>query len=1111
MPTDFRQLSPRSILAGTFALFLVPFLLVISFPAQLDMVVDKSSYLVFHNIAEFFSITVSLSVFSVGWFTYDQSKDRHALFLSAAFLAVGLLDLMHTMSNAAMPPFFTPNSTNKSTQFWIAARLFDASAFLASAYIYPAGQSRWLARKPLLASVLILTGAIFTGVVYFPSHLPPTAVPDVGLTQLKRYLEFLVILLLAAAAVAYYRRMQQTEDRSLVYLPAAFIICIFSEGVFASYKTGFDTYNVLGHIYKVAAFFLIYKGIFIAAVKAPYERLANAERLRHLASFPQLNPNPVLEVDRAGEIAYCNPAAHRFLERCGREEEDCRIFLPPDMDRILSELEAHEESAHYREIAVGDRIFGQTVQLLPQFGKVRLYAYDITERKRAESALRENEQRVSALINAADESILLFGLQGEILTANTTAARRLGLQVDDVVGRQWPDLLPPDLTASRAQRVEEVLRTGEPVRFVDERAGIIFDHCAYPVREGDGSVTAVAVFSRDITALKWAEEERDRLVVELERRAVELNTVFTVLPYLVSVHGMDGRYLRANPAIVNLFGLDPTSSPREEIARRLNARFPDGRPITRENMPSNRALKGETVSGVEYLITDARGEEHVLLMNAIPLQLDGQVYGAVFAQLDITERKRAEEELRRAHNELELRVRERTEDLAATVETLLGEIADRERAEKNLQRLNSLYAVLSETDQAIVRAGDRDALFNDFCRIAVEEGGFLLAWVGQVDEETGQLEPVAACGATGYLDDIRITHNEEPAGLGPTGKSVRDGTYHVCNDFQSDPCTGPWHERGKAHGIHASASVALKEEGRVIGALTLYAGEKDFFDKQHLELLVQMGTDVSFALDNLAREGRRQRAEQALREETLERLRVVEALREKEQMLLQQSRLAAMGEMINNIAHQWRQPLNVLGLLLQQLQMSYEMGSLSKDELSSSVDKSMGLINHMSRTIDDFRNYFRPDKEPVPFSIQEVVGRTVSLVEDSFRNHQIGIDVRAETTLSIVGFPNEYAQVLLNILLNARDALQERRPNDARVTITVGREGERAVVTIADNAGGIPEEILDKIFEPYFTTKGPDRGTGVGLFMSKTIIEKNMNGLLTVRNTVDGAEFRIEV
>jgi len=255
----------------------------------------------------------------------------------------------------------------------------------------------------------------------------------------------------------------------------------------------------------------------------------------------------------------------------------------------------------------------------------------------------------------------------------------------------------------------------------------------------------------------------------------------------------------------------------------------------------------------------------------------------------------------------------------------------------------------------------------------------------------------------------------------------------------------------------------------------------------------------------------REQAEKSLHQETLARLAAVEELREKERMLLQQSRLAAMGEMINNIAHQWRQPLNVLGLVLQQMQLFYQLDSFSAEYLDSSVNKSMGLINHMSQTIDDFRNFFKPDKEKVDFAAHEVVARTVALVEDGFKCQQISIVLQASANPLIHGFPNEYCQVLLNILMNAKDALLESRPEEARVTLTVSQEGDRAVVTIADNAGGIPQEILPRIFEPYFTTKGPDRGTGVGLFMSKIIIEKNMGGRLTALNLAQGAQFRVEV
>jgi signal transduction histidine kinase/AmiR/NasT family two-component response regulator len=234
------------------------------------------------------------------------------------------------------------------------------------------------------------------------------------------------------------------------------------------------------------------------------------------------------------------------------------------------------------------------------------------------------------------------------------------------------------------------------------------------------------------------------------------------------------------------------------------------------------------------------------------------------------------------------------------------------------------------------------------------------------------------------------------------------------------------------------------------------------------------------------------------------------ALRDQDQLLLLQSRQAAMGEMIGNIAHQWRQPLNTLGLSIQQLALYYELGEFSKELLDQNVDKSMEIIEHMSNTIDDFRNYFKPDKEKVEFSLSRAVRATLSLIKDSFSARYISIEMDQVDDPEIYGFQNEFAQVLLNILNNAGDALTEREIDNPKVKITMGSEGDRAVVTVADNAGGIPEEIMDKIFEPYFTTKGPQQGTGIGLFMAKTIIEKNMGGSLTVRNIAGGAEFRIE-
>lgn len=269
----YNHISPQAILGVVFALSALPLLLVKVFPTQLEHVMSPVSYLAFHNVVEFFSIMVSLSIFGVGWFTHDQTGDRHALFLSAAFMVIGLMDFLHTLSNAAMPAFITPNSSNKSIQFWIAVRFFAACAFLGSAYVSAESKSQWLSRTNLMTMSLVITGSVFTVVVFFPSFAPVMFISGLGLTPFKVVSEYVIIFLLVLASIAYWKRMTRTQDRLLLYFVSSFIMSIFSELTFSTYVSVFDTYNVLGHIYKVVAFLLIYWSIFIAAVKAPHKRL----------------------------------------------------------------------------------------------------------------------------------------------------------------------------------------------------------------------------------------------------------------------------------------------------------------------------------------------------------------------------------------------------------------------------------------------------------------------------------------------------------------------------------------------------------------------------------------------------------------------------------------------------------------------------------------------------------------------------------------------------------------------------------------------------------------------------------------------------------------------
>lgn len=237
----------------------------------------------------------------------------------------------------------------------------------------------------------------------------------------------------------------------------------------------------------------------------------------------------------------------------------------------------------------------------------------------------------------------------------------------------------------------------------------------------------------------------------------------------------------------------------------------------------------------------------------------------------------------------------------------------------------------------------------------------------------------------------------------------------------------------------------------------------------------------------------------------------VEKNREKDRLMSHQARLAAMGEMLSNIAHQWRQPLNSLGLIIQNLQQDYSANMLDKDLLKEYVTSSMDMLCYMSRTISDFQHYFRPNREPGPFDIATTIRETVKLVEPSLQAAGISVRIHDMGTYCVSGFANEFAQVILNIINNAKDALIERGVRNPAIDITCGCKDDCISVSICDNGGGIPAEVMEKIFDPYFTTKVKSQGTGLGLYMAKMIIGKGMGGRLTARNTAEGAEFILEI
>ena len=233
----------------------------------------------------------------------------------------------------------------------------------------------------------------------------------------------------------------------------------------------------------------------------------------------------------------------------------------------------------------------------------------------------------------------------------------------------------------------------------------------------------------------------------------------------------------------------------------------------------------------------------------------------------------------------------------------------------------------------------------------------------------------------------------------------------------------------------------------------------------------------------------------------------VAEIRQKDQVLITQGRQVAMGELIGNIAHQWRQPLNALGLLLANINDAYRFQSLDADYLAETVAEGNRLVQKMSATINNFRNFFQPDKERRVFSAQKQIDEAIALVRSGFGNDNIQICLHAAEDLELFGFPKEYSQVLLNLLSNAKEAIMASGKASGLIEVTLDACDGQGRVTVSDNGGGIRVDCLDRIFEPYFSTK--EMGTGIGLYMSKMIIERNMNGVITACNLAHGAQFTI--
>jgi PAS domain S-box-containing protein len=563
---------------------------------------------------------------------------------------------------------------------------------------------------------------------------------------------------------------------------------------------------------------------------------------------------------------------------------------------------------------------------------------------------------------------------------------------------------------------------------------------------------------KQVTARTWELEkellERRRIEEELRESEEKFRVLADTLPAGICLYTGE-QILYVNTTTTELLGYSEQECLQMKFCDWIHRDFQDqirARGLAR--------LRGETVpSRYECLHTTKNGDDKWLFVSAGRIDFKGESVGIV-SFMDITERKKAEEALRTFNDLLENRVKERTSDLALLNEELHQEIARRKQIEEELRNHKDRIQAIVDAFEGLIYICTEDF------RIQFMNKGFI--------DQTGSDSLGEFC--------YKALHGRESVCPACNVAQVFKGK--IVHREIYNPGRGTWNYVTDVPLYHPDGSISRQTMVTDITELK-QAEEKIILKNQEME-------DLNRTLEKRVQEE-------------------VEKNRIKDILLIHQNRQAALGETLEHIAHQWKQPLNALSLITGSLQVEAAAGKLTDESLQETTDTIVGLVDHMSQTIAVFRDFYRPEKERSIFYIREAIDKALTFIKPALRLDSIEVDISADPLLAAYGYPKEYAQVLLNILSNAREALTEKGVKNPRVSLRAAAENGKAVVTATDNAGGIPDANLARIFELYFTTRDSIGGTGIGLYMSKNIIEKNMGGKLGVRNIENGAEFRIEL
>lgn len=735
-----------------------------------------------------------------------------------------------------------------------------------------------------------------------------------------------------------------------------------------------------------------------------------------------------------------------------------------------------------------------------------------------------NEPILKALagihLNMPGNIIVALDIRGWVTLANTAAGDLLGYDSDDeLLGQDWFKVFIPESSYSQVRDAFDDMIGGnlEPYRSYENEV-LLKDGSSRLVQwydeyiiDDDGKIIGVVLSGRDIT------RERQTEQALLEQRELLLS-VIDENPDPVVVKDEDAKFILVNKACAELYG----SSPEMMIGKDDGDFIPDEEQVEFFRQNAQKIMRtGETEIVYEESIDVNTGEHrHYRSVKRPYKDSKGRSQILIIAH-DMT---------------IEMRIHEQLKKSQYYQQALLDNfpflvwLKDKDSTFLAVNRPFADAAEISEVSDVIGK-DDLDVWPERLARQYRDDDALVMETLQKKDVE----EKIAVDGEMCWFETYKApVIDRDGVLLGTVGFSrdisarKRDEEVLRLMEYSLDHVDVANYlieASGRFMRINEQACTELgysKETLQSMNAFDIAEGLSPSQWPEHFDDLRQKGS-FTFEVRHRRKDGSTFPVEinahyvEYLGEgynlsfvrDISERKAAEQIMREQEQMILAQSRHAAMGEMISMIAHQWRQPLTVIAMAASNILIDIEMGEFETREIEERAKNVIKQTKHLSQTIDDFRDFFRPNKGLELVDLKDVMSDAQKILGKSLENLEIVISVKIKHSYKIKTYPRELLQVYINLISNAKDSLIGSRTIEPKIDIAMTDEKEKIITTICDNGGGIDATIIGKIFDPYFTTKMEQTGTGLGLYMSKTIIEKHLQGELTAYNTQKGACFKI--